>query len=307
MNLDTMLSDFMKNFKNLNPDEGGDFHEEEEIKEEIFLEKEFLQRSSYQPFLASNSSINKTNFSSPNITEFVEDSSDSDENESSDEEVKRIMSQITLPHLFIENKPKKLEEKCKIEEKDNLFLQRTPKITKKENKFSFEKAEVFDDEPCGIYEDGIPPSEDNFTRKTKKNQIYQVSCSSSFDGEKDITTCCVAADINGQLKPNCIVFGQNNEIPKIHWMSFPGFHLSPFEEPPVDIDNYLAKSRKKILAKPKENKDEAISFNYCSICKMSYDSVSEHRESEEHKRNVELYNWSTLDDYIDKINEKNFN
>ena len=138
---------------------------------------------------------------------------------------------------------------------------------------------------------------------TKHKQIPKANSQPEGPPQKPLTNCCVAAAMNGNFRPLYTEYG-NKERAKIHWMSFPGFNLSPFENPPTNIDDYLMKQKKKKEAGPNAVENEAIAINYCEICKSKFTDAVSHRASELHQQRAALCNWSDIENLFKDLNAK---
>lgn len=145
---------------------------------------------------------------------------------------------------------------------------------------------------------GRPQMTDDFIR----NALNQKSAKEA-PPQKPLQNCCVAAAMGNSFRPLYTEFG-NKEPPKIHWMSFPGLNISPFEKPPTNTEEYIAKQKKKQEAQPNAVENEAIAINYCEICKTRFTDAVAHRASENHIKCARGCNWKELDDLFKDINEK---
>ena len=121
--------------------------------------------------------------------------------------------------------------------------------------------------------------------------------------QKPLTNCCVAAAMGGNFRPLYTEFNKK-ERPKIHWTSFPGLSLSPFETPPTNVEEYLLKQKKKQESGPNAVENEAIAINFCEICKSKFTDAAQHRASELHQQRAAMCNWKDIDDLFQDLNEQ---
>ena len=234
-----------------------------------------------------------------------DDDNDDNLDFSEDSEDERLMLNVPLSlenqEPFYVNDPtyfKKKTEKYEIEKGDEMTISRD---APRQMSLFIHTQKVFDEIPSYMYDDAYLSSDNEYNQQHRnaKNQLQFIS-----DSQKPLQNCCVVSDNYREFQPMFTIFNQSNQKPKIHWMSFPGFHMSPFEIPPIGIDEYLKKEKKIISSKKKAVTEEAIHVNYCDICKVKYENATQHRASEYHKKNVESFNWENLDSFIDQINSK---
>jgi len=138
--------------------------------------------------------------------------------------------------------------------------------------------------------------ENNLLKKLQSSSKHQAS------SQKPMKNVCVAATMGGSFRPMFTEF--KSDLPKIYWMSFPGFMLSPFELTPTNIEEYLLKQKKKQESGPNIANDEAIAINYCEICKAKFTDALTHRNSDLHQQRSSQCNWKELDQLFEKINER---
>lgn len=158
----------------------------------------------------------------------------------------------------------------------------------------------------GIYSNATlkkNPGRNQMTDDFIRNMLSQQKQEKEQQQQKPMTNCCVAAAMGNSFRPLYTEFG-TKEPPKIHWMSFPGLNISPFETPPTNTEEYLLKQKKKQEAQPNAVENEAIAINYCEICKTRFTDAAAHRASENHMKCARGCNWKDLDDLFKDINEK---
>ena len=146
-------------------------------------------------------------------------------------------------------------------------------------------------------------SKPDLTKNVSENRSPVPSKEQPDAPKVPLTNCCVAAAMGGNFRPLFTDFN-HKERPKLHWVSFPGFSLSPFDHPPSNVEEYLLKQKKKQESGPNAVENEAIAINFCEICKSKFVDAASHRASELHKQRAALCNWKDIDDLFHDMNEK---
>lgn len=117
---------------------------------------------------------------------------------------------------------------------------------------------------------------------------------------KPLTNCCTVCAFGGIYKPLYFDFGKE-EPPKIKWVTFQGYHQSPFDDPPPSIADYSYRLKKKVSLKSFDT--DAVSVNFCEICGIKFGDPVQHRNSKHHIHMTGIADWKGVDELFSEISK----